>query len=109
MVDEFEMIELDEIWRQRGDTVFCELLCRVRTGDYTAEDLVVLKSREVSPDMPSYPNHALHVYKLNIDVDEHNNLMLNNLAPESEQYSINASDTVASQTTHIEISALSDN
>lgn len=36
-VDEFQMIELDEIMRQRDNTAFCELLCRVRTGDFTSE------------------------------------------------------------------------
>ena len=34
-VDEFQMIELDEIMRQRGDSEFCELLCRIRTADHT--------------------------------------------------------------------------
>ena len=29
--DEFEMLELDEVMRQRGDSAFAELLCRVRT------------------------------------------------------------------------------
>ena len=31
--DEFNMIELDEIMRQRGDSTFTELLCRVRLGE----------------------------------------------------------------------------
>ncbi len=31
-VDNFQMIELDEIVRQRDDSTFCELLCRVRTA-----------------------------------------------------------------------------
>jgi len=34
-VDEFEMLELDEIMRQRGDSTFSELLCRVRTNECT--------------------------------------------------------------------------
>ena len=40
--------------------------------------------------MPNYPNAALHVYRLNVDVDTRNVLMLKNLAPECEQYSIKA-------------------
>ena len=35
-VDEFEMIELNEVVRQRGEPTFSELLCRVRTGHCTA-------------------------------------------------------------------------
>ena len=71
-IDEFKMIELDEIMRQRGDQAFCELLCRVRTADCTDDDLAILKSRSTTPLMPNYPNHALHVYRLNVDVDERN-------------------------------------
>ena len=50
-VDEFEMIELDEIMRQRGDSTFSELLCRMRTSDYTPADIDVLglKAIQTSP------------------------------------------------------------
>ena len=107
-VDEFEMIELDEIMRQRGDSAFSELLCRVRTNDYTPADVNILKSRVITSDMPNYPTHALHVYRLNVDVDTRNTLMLNTLATESEQYSIKASDAIAGQNMHIDLSTLSD-
>ena len=79
------MIELDEIMRQRGDSAFCEVLCRVGTADCTNDDLSVLKSREIVQASPNYSIHALHVYRLNIDVDTRNNFMLNALAPENEQ------------------------
>ena len=49
----------------------------------------------------------LRVYRLNVDVDTRNALMLNNLAPQCEQYSTKASDAMAGQTTHIELSTLS--
>ena len=106
-IDEFQMMELDEIMRQKGVTAFCELLCRVRTADHTEDDLVTLKSRELTPDIPNYPNQALHVYRLNVDVDERNSLMLNALAPERQQYFIKACDAVAGQTNHINLSNLS--
>ena len=86
------MIELDEIMRQRGDCAFCEVLCRVGTADCTNDDLSVLNSREIVHDSPNYPNPALHVYRLNVDVDTRNNFMLNALALENEQYSIQAFD-----------------
>ena len=93
--------------RQRGDSAFSELLCRVRTNDYTEEDLNILQSRVIAAETPNYPTHALHVYKLNDDVDLRNNLMLNNLAPRCEQYTIKASDAIAGQTRHIDLSTLS--
>ena len=51
-VDEFQVIELNEIMRQRDDSAFCELLCRVRTAECTSDDISVLKSREILPDSP---------------------------------------------------------
>lgn len=53
--DEFSMVELDEIMRQRGDQLFAQLLCRVRKAECTDEDFDVLKSREVQDSDPEYP------------------------------------------------------
>ena len=106
-VDEFVMHELDEIMRQKGDSAFAELLCRVRTDDCTQTDIDILKSRVIPPDMANYPHHVLHVYRLNVDVDERNSIMLNKLASENEQYSIKASDARAGQTSHIDLTTLS--
>ena len=50
--------------------------------------------------MPDYPNDALHVYRLNADVDFRNTVMLNRLVPEYEQYSIKASDVMVGQTAY---------
>lgn len=100
------MIELSEIMRQRGDSAFAEMLCRVRTANCTPADVDMLKSREITSDATNYPNDALHVYRLNVDVDSRNTVMLNSLAPQCEQYSIKASDAMAGQTAHIELSTL---
>ena len=98
-VDKFE---LSEIMRQRGDSAFAEM-CRVRTADCTPADIDMLKSREITADTTNYPNDALHVYRLNLDVDSRNTVMLNSLAPQCEQYSIKASDAMAGHTAHIEL------
>ena len=58
--------------------------------------------------MLNYLSHALHVYRLNTDVNDHNSHMLNALAPKSQQYSIKACDSMAGQTDHIDLSKLSD-
>ena len=84
--DEFKMLELTEIMRQRGDTVFAELLCRLRVNRCTDEDLDLLKSRITTPESLTYPIDALHVYKLNADVDERNKIMLNKLESEDQQF-----------------------
>ena len=104
-VDHFLMLELTEVMRQRGDHAFSELLCRVRTNSCTSDDIRTLKSRDIAPDVVNYP---LHVYRLNADVDTRNTHMMNNLAPQSTQYTVKAIDSVAGQTSHISLSSLSD-
>ena len=104
-VDHFLMLELTEVMRQKGDSAFSELLCRVRTNSCTSDDITTLKSREIAADAVDYPAQALHVYRLNADVDTRNTLML---APQSAQFTIKAIDSVAGQTSHISLSSLSD-
>ena len=57
----------------------------------------------------NYPTQALHVYRLNSDVDSRNALKLDNLAPDNAQYTMKASDSVAGQTGHISLFTLSNN
>ena len=91
-IDEFQMIELDVIMRQRNDKEFAEVLCRVRVGKCTQEDLCLLKSRNITDDNKDYPHTALHVYRLNKDVDQDNINKLNHLAPSDQQVTIVAID-----------------
>ena len=86
--------------RDRGDSTFAEMLCRVKTATCTTADIDMHKSREITADMPKYPSDALHVYRLNADVKCRNTVMLSTLAPQCEQYSIQASDAMAGQTAH---------
>ena len=79
--------------------------CRARTNSCTSDDVKILKSREIPADTANYPTQALHVYTLNADVDKRNSLMLNELAPQSAQYTIKAHDSVAG---HISLNSLSD-
>ena len=106
--DHFIMHELTQVMRQRGDPAFSELLCRVRTNTCTDDDVKILKSREIAADSANYPTQALHVYRLNADVDERNSHMLDSIAPQSAQFAIKAIDSVAGQTSHISLISLSD-
>ena len=54
-VDKFEMIELDEIMRQKDDRAFFELLCGVRTAKCTNADISTLRSRDLQPNSSDYP------------------------------------------------------
>ena len=63
----------------------------------------------IHSNLGNAPTQALHVYRLNVDVDSRNALMLGNLAPQSSQYIIKVRDARAGQTAHICLSAISDN
>ena len=105
--DQFEIVELDEIMRQKGDSAFAELLCRVRTASCTNEDIAVLESRVIEPDSADYPIETLNVYRLNDDVDVRNRNMLSNLPASNLRYVIKAKDAVTVQTKHIDLATLS--
>ena len=45
--------------RQRDDSQFAQLLCRVRTATCTDEDIKVLESRVITDDHPGYPHEAI--------------------------------------------------
>ncbi len=91
-VDEFTMMELTEIMRQKEDGEFAELLCRIRKAKCTEQDIKLLSSRCITDDDPDYPSQSLHVYSRNADVDVQNTKMLNQLTPEDQQVAIRAID-----------------
>ncbi len=104
--EEFELLELSEVMRQTDDHSFIDLLGRVSIAQCTLEDIDILESRVITcdSDSSSYPINALHVYRLNADVDKHNSEMLNRLTSEKEQVVIESSD---SMTRHFNLSNLS--
>ena len=100
-IDEFKMIELDEIMRQRDDSQFAQLLCRIRTAICVEEDIKVLESRTIKDNYPDYPNNALHVYPRNRHVDDQNKLKLHELAPEEQHVVIKAIDSAKDKHTQL--------
>ena len=57
----FKVVELIEIMRQRGDLEFISFLKKIRVG--VGEK--ILLSRFIAKDNPAYPKHALHMQKIN--------------------------------------------
>lgn len=57
-----------------------------RTGHSYAE------VRVIEGDDPTYPHTSIHVYQLNIDVDDQNMSKLKDLAPEDQHIVIHAID-----------------
>ncbi|KAM9365022.1 ATP-dependent DNA helicase PIF1-like [Pholidichthys leucotaenia] len=70
--ENFKLMELTESMRQKDDQHFAQLLMRVRTATCTQDDINLLKTRVVTKTDSSYPANALHVFKTNKEVDQHN-------------------------------------
>lgn len=99
----FQILELTEIQRQKNDNRFASLLNRVRTGDQTDEDIALLNSRQTSPTIKNYPQHATHIFAYNRDVNTHNAAMLETLS--QQLYTFTAKDSKRDeQTKRIEVS-----
>ena len=84
----FKVVELIEIMRQRGDLEFISFLKKIRVG--VGEK--ILLSRFIAKDNPAYPKHALHMFAENKPSVDYNELMLNEIL--GEVISINAIDEV---------------
>ena len=84
--DHFKIHELDEIMRQKNDKQFAEILCRIRIGEHTADDIQTLQTRVIDKTDSSYPYDALHVFAYNQDVDNWNEKMLNQVEPNEENH-----------------------
>ncbi|KAI8482682.1 hypothetical protein Bbelb_395620 [Branchiostoma belcheri] len=99
----FEVVELEEIMRQKDDAAFAKLLNRMRVkrkkDKLSDEDDEVLSSRVLSVDFEAddYPKDALHIFSTNIAVAEHNDKMLRLRCPDVRCFE--ASDFVKDPTT----------
>lgn len=67
--DNFKLVELTKIMRQRDEAEFARLLNRVRDGSQTNEDLVILETRITEPTKEN--DNMLHVYTTNARVDSY--------------------------------------
>ena len=61
----FKVVELTEVMRQRGDIEFISFLNKTRVGIVDYEGEKILLSRFIAKDNPAYPKHALHMQKIN--------------------------------------------
>ena len=59
----FALFELTEIMQQKDDKQFAELLNRLREGDYSKDDIAILKQRllNVRPSEDNYPMNVTHL------------------------------------------------
>ncbi|XP_035671494.1 uncharacterized protein LOC118412624 [Branchiostoma floridae] len=88
----FEVVQLNEIMRQKDDAAFAELLNRLRVKKkkerLSDEDDKTLSSRVLSLDFASddYPKDVLHIFTTNDSVAKHNDRMLKLRCSQIRQY-----------------------
>jgi hypothetical protein len=69
--EHFNLYELTEIMRQRGEAAFCKALNNMSEGCMDAEDIALIKSREITSTNQPPPN-AIHLFATNNDCAVHN-------------------------------------
>ena len=96
--DLFEIVELDEIMRQRGDSEFSVMLNRMRIkikhSPFEEKDIHNIKKR-----IRDGPENALHVFATNQEVRTHNNKMV--MQAETDVKLIQAEDFVKEKTSEM--------
>ncbi len=72
----FQMCELTEVTRQKGDAKLIDILNNIRVRVLSREDKDLLKSKFLSATDKGYPLDTLHIFAENLPVKAHNLKML---------------------------------
>ena len=97
----FQMAELDEVMRQKGDNILIDLLNKVRIGELDVDSENILKSRFINQNDPNYPIDAIHIFAENKPANRHNENMLN--TNENVLYTIPAVDGIPKNVSQAQI------
>ncbi|XP_069109665.1 ATP-dependent DNA helicase PIF1-like [Argopecten irradians] len=92
----FKVFELDEIMRQKGDVPFTELLNRLRHGELSPQDKLLLSERKVDQGHESYPSSIPHLFIENRFVDDFNSNLIQKL--HTSKVTVKADTDILSQT-----------
>ena len=85
----FEISELTEVMRQRGDGNFIDLFNHVRIAELNDSNVSLLRSKFIKPN-DKYPQDALHIFAENAPAHMHDITMLNSI--ENQLYKIDGKD-----------------
>ena len=77
----FKMYELTEVMRQKDDFYFATALNRMAEGCMTAQDIALIKSREIS-DAVQPPSDCIRLFFTNQECQQYNNLVHSTLQTE---------------------------
>ena len=72
----FRPVELTEVMRQKGDTLFIYFLNQIRVGHVDESSEMIIQSRFIDSEDSNYPKQALHIFAENTPLSTHNDTML---------------------------------
>ena len=75
----FKLAEWTEIMHQKGNTIFIELLNKIRVGTVDVSFDYILKSRFIQQSEGQYPYHALHIFAEKEPASRYNKCVLSAL------------------------------
>jgi len=78
----FRMFELTEIMRQKDDKIFAVCLNNMAKGCMTDEDIKLMKSREIGPDLQP-PDNAIRLFHTRQECSDYNKIVHRRLTTES--------------------------
>ena len=87
----FEIAELTEVMRQRGDGNFIDLLNHVRIAELNDSDVSLLRLKFIKPN-DKCPQDAIHIFAENAPAHMHNITVLNSI--ENQLYKIDGKDHI---------------
>lgn len=73
----FQMAELTVVMRQREDTVFTDILNKIKVGNIDKDVENILLSKFIMPGLPSYLANAIPIWAESAPVELHNAKILN--------------------------------
>ena len=74
--DNFKIFELDEIMRQKEDTIFAQTLNRLRTAFHCKDDITLLESRLITETKSLQMTDVPHFYTTNVKKDAFNEIIM---------------------------------
>lgn len=96
---QFSFCELELVVRQKGDIVFIALLNNLREGKLTLEqyEILVSKTEKSKQEGDFAPGKCIRIVPTVKMVEEHNELVINNISPTIEKFEIMAQDRLVEQ------------
>ena len=98
-------ILLTKNYRQ-GESAWNQMLNRIRIGEQTEEDIKILESRPSTLLSPEEYDRAIHLFFTNLEVNTHNENILNSLKEELKEIEAHIKDAIGKSNFYFQFAPL---